>query len=238
MISFDGIIFDFDGVLLESEFEGNRLLAELLTDLGHRHTLEEKLRHYVGLAGKDFLEAIEKRIGEPLPAEFHERRKEQAINALQEGVAAVVGAVDFVSSLPPHLPKALASSSSTRWIRGHLQHLGLADAFGEHVYSGREHVERGKPAPDLYLYAAKQLGVEIDRCVIVEDSEVGVTGACASGGIVIGLAAGRHCMDGHSDVLRGLGVEHVAHSFDELGRLLRLDRTDKGRSEGIRQTSR
>src|SRR4051812_47016230 len=152
MLSFGAIIFDFDGVLLESEFEGNRQLAELLTDFGHRHSVEEALEHYVGLAGADFLATVEARIGAPLPPEFHERRKEQSIRALQEGVRAVVGAVDFVRSLPADLPKAVASSSSTRWIRGHLDHLGLADAFGGHTYSGREHVARGKPAPDLYLH--------------------------------------------------------------------------------------
>ena len=222
MRDFDAIIFDFDGVLLESEFEGNRQLAELLTDLGHRTSVEEALEHFVGLSGPQFIAAIEARIGAPLPPEFHERRKEQSVRALREGVAAVVGAVDFVRSLPPELPKAVASSSSTRWIRGHLDHLGLSDAFGDHVYSGREHVERGKPAPDLYLHAADQLGVPIGRCVILEDSEIGATGALASGARVIGLAAGSHCLDGHARRLEALGVEEIAGNFDEVRRLLRL----------------
>lgn len=227
MANIDAIIFDFDGVLLESEFEGNIQLAQLLTDLGHRHSVEETLKHYVGLAGQDFIDAIEMRIGQPLPPEFHERRRAQSVRALEEGVRAVVGAVDFVRSLPPQLPRAVASSNSTRWIRGHLEHLGLADAFGQHVYSGREHVERGKPAPDVYLHAAHQLGADIGRSVIVEDSEVGVTGALASGAIVIGLAAGRHCLDGHADSLRALGVERVASSFDELGEMVGLAQASK-----------
>jgi HAD superfamily hydrolase (TIGR01509 family) len=219
----DAIIFDFDGVLLESEFEGNLQLAGLLTDLGHRTSVEEALKHYVGLAGPPFIEAIEARIGAPLPPEFHERRREQSIRALREGVRSVVGAVEFVHSLPPELPKAVASSSSTRWLHGHLTHLGLTDAFGEHVYSGREHVERGKPAPDLYLHAADRLGVDIRRAAIIEDSEVGATGALASGATVIGLAAGQHCLDDHEEMLRRLGVELVAHSFDEVRELLGLD---------------
>ena len=223
MREFDAIIFDFDGVLLESEFEGNKLLAQLLTDLGHTTSVEEALKHYVGLSGQQFIDAIESRIGGALPSEFHELRKEQSSRAVREGVRAVVGAVDFVRSLPPDLPKAVASSSSTRWLRGHLQHLGLTEAFGDHVYSGREHVERGKPAPDLYLHAAEQLGVDIRRSAIIEDSEVGATGALASGAMVIGLAAGSHCLDGHADMLRALGVQHVAGSFDEVRSLLRLD---------------
>jgi HAD superfamily hydrolase (TIGR01509 family) len=220
MLNFGAIIFDFDGVLLESEFEGNRMLAELLTDLGHRHTVEDTFKHYAGLSGQQFVDAIEARIGAPLPPEFHERTKERAAEALRNGIGAVVGAVDFVQALPPKLPRAVASSSSTRWIRTHLDHLGLSDAFGDHIYSGREHVEHGKPAPDIYLYAAGQLGVPIADCVILEDSEVGATGALASGARVIGLAAGRHCLDGHADALRALGVNDVAGSFDELKELL------------------
>ena len=222
MSGFQAIIFDFDGVLVESEFEGNRMLAELLTDLGHRTTVEQALSNFVGLSGPQFVAAIEAQIGAPLPAEFHERRKVQTARVLREGVREVVGAVAFVRSLPPDLPRAVASSSTLRWIRPHLEHLGLTDAFGEHVYSGREHVEHSKPAPDLYLYAAQQLGVDIAESVIIEDSEVGATAAVASGARVIGLAAGSHCLDGHPDRLRALGVREIANSFDELRRLLRL----------------
>ncbi|MEO7277374.1 MAG: HAD family phosphatase [Sphingomicrobium sp.] len=223
MSRFAAIIFDFDGVLIESEFDGNRQLAALLTDLGHQTSVEEALKHYVGLSGPQFVAAIETRIGTTLPPQFHARRTEQTVRALREGVAAVAGAVDFVRSLPQGLPRAVASSSTTSWIAGHLAHLGLADAFGSHVYSGREHVARGKPEPDLYLYAADQLGVDIAHTVILEDSEVGVTGALASGATVIGLAAGRHCFDGHGDTLRALGVKHIAHDFDEVRRLIGLD---------------
>lgn len=214
------IIFDFDGVLLESEFDGNRDLASLLTDLGHRHSVEETLKHYVGLSGSQFIDAIEDRIGKRLPPEFHARRKEQSLRALEQGVAAVVGAVEFVRSLPADLPRAVASSSSTRWIRTHLKHLGISEDFGTHVYSGHEHVENGKPAPDIYLFAAERLEVKIEQCVILEDSEVGSVGALASGARVIGLVAGSHCLEGHDERLRALGVEEIAHSFDDVARLL------------------
>ena len=224
---FDAIIFDFDGVLLESEFEANIQLAELLTNLGHHHTAAETIRHYTGLAGDGFIAAIERRIGSTLPPEFHDRMKEKSIRALKEGIDAVVGAVEFVRSLPQSLPKAVASSSSTKWIRGHLDHLGLADAFGGHVYSGREHVARGKPEPDIYIHAAGRLGVGIAKAVVLEDSEVGAKGALASGATVIGLAAGRHCFDGHEAMLRSVGIEHVAHSFDEVADLIGLRQTSK-----------
>jgi HAD superfamily hydrolase (TIGR01509 family) len=226
-VRFDAIIFDFDGVLLESEYELNRLTAELLTELGHPHSFEEAIEHYTGLAGRHVIEVIESRIGRQLPAEFHERMSEASRRALAEGIEPIAGAIDFVRAVPPDLPKAIASSSSTKWVRTHLAHLGLADAFEPHIYSGREHVERGKPAPDLYWYAARQLGTQIARTAVIEDSKVGATGALASGAAVIGLAAGRHCLGGHEDMLRAAGVTQIAHSFDEVARLIGLDQPSR-----------
>lgn len=222
MTGIDAIIFDFDGVLLESEYEANREIAQLLTELGHRHTPAEAIRHYTGLNGRDFIDAVESRIGGPVPTEFSARMKQKSIAALETGIDAVAGAIDFVRGLPPELPRAIASSSSTHWISTHLRHLGLTASFGEHLYSGQEHVKHGKPAPDLYLYAAKQLGADIARSVILEDSVVGAKGAVASGARVIGLAAGKHCYDGHDDMLRAAGVIDIAHSFDDVRRRIGL----------------
>ncbi|NNM77306.1 HAD family phosphatase [Sphingomonas sp. ID1715] len=219
-MKFDGIIFDFDGVLLESEWEGNRHLAGLLTELGFAHSVEDTLTHYVGLSGPAFIGAIEERIGEPLPPEFHSRRAAEDARALAEGMAEVAGAVAFVRSLPPDWPKAVASSSSGHWVRAHLAHLGLTNAFGDKVFSGKEHVARGKPAPDLYWHAAEALGIDIARTAILEDSPVGVRGAVASGATVIGLAAASHCLPGHADRLRALGVHQIAHSFEEVRAML------------------
>ena len=224
---FAAIIFDFDGVLLESEYEANALIATLLSGLGHPTSAEEATRHFTGLSGQQFTDAIELRIGRPLPQEFHEATREASIRALREGIAAVEGAIEFVRALPPALPSAVASSSSSHWIRTHLAHLGLEQAFEPHIYSGREHVAHGKPAPDLYLHAAQELGVDIARAVIIEDSVVGATGALKSGATVIGLAAGLHCFDGHADMLREVGVTTIARSFDDVARMVSLDQVSK-----------
>jgi HAD superfamily hydrolase (TIGR01509 family) len=224
---FDAIIFDFDGVLIESEFEGNLVLAELLTGMGHPTTAREAVRHYTGLSGQDFLDTVESRIGRKLPPEFHDKAREHRRRAFDAGIAAVLGAVDFVRSLPVELPKAIASSSSTRWVRTHLARLDLGAAFEPHIYSGAEHVVRGKPAPDLYLHAARELGVDIRRSVIIEDSKVGATAALASGASVIGLAAGRHCFDGHGDMLREVGISQIADSFHDVRRLVGIDQASR-----------
>lgn len=219
---FEGILFDFDGVLIESEYAGNRHLAELLTAAGHPTTPEDSMAHFMGLSGEDFRDAIRRWIGGPLPANFEAARAAEDARAMAEGVDAVEGAVAFVRSLPRDLPKAVVSSSHTAWIRRHLDHIGLADAFGDHVYSGREHVAKGKPAPDLYWFGAKAIGVPIERCAILEDSPVGATGAVASGGYVIGLCAGTHCGIGHADRLRAIGVDAIAADFAAVTTLVGL----------------
>jgi len=220
-VKFDALIFDFDGVLLESEWAGNKQIADYLTARGHPTSVEESMREFMGLAGRDFLGAIERWIGGNLPDDFHAARAEEDARAIAEGLEEVRGAVAFIRGLPADLPKAICSSSSTHWIESHLSHLGLEGAFGDKIFSGREHVERGKPAPDLYLHAATALGVPIGRIAIIEDSPVGVEGALASGATVIGLVAGRHCLEGHEERLRTLGVTTIARDFEEVWALLR-----------------
>jgi HAD superfamily hydrolase (TIGR01509 family) len=221
-VKFEGLILDFDGVLLESEYAGNKQIADYLSGIGHPTTAEESMANFMGLNGRDFHAAIERWIGRPLPESFHTARAEEDARVLAQGLEAVVGAVRFVEALPAELPKAIASSSSTHWIGTHLEHLGLREHFKGRIFSGHEHVERGKPAPDLYLHAADAIGVPIERLAIVEDSPVGVTAAVASGAYVIGLCAGRHCLPGHAERLQALGVHALAGSFEEVEELLGL----------------
>ena len=216
----DALIFDFDGVLLESEWAHNNHLADYLTGIGHPTSVEEAMNDFMGLSGSDFHAALERRIGRPLPQDFHDAHAALDARALAEGLEEVAGAVAFIRALPPGLRRAICSSSSIEWINSHLAHLGLEGTFGDMIFSGREHVARGKPAPDLYLHAAEALGVPIGRIAIIEDSPVGVEGAVASGAEVIGLVAGRHCLPGHAERLRALGVHHIAHDFDEVADLL------------------
>ena len=220
-MKYEGIIFDFDGVLIESEWAGNAQIADYLTGIGHPTSVEDSMHHFMGLSGEAFIAALERWIGRPLPDGFHDARAEEDARVLAEGIEAVAGAVAFIRSLPADLPRAIASSSSLEWLERHLDHLGLRDAFGDKMFSGAHHVARGKPAPDVYLHAAEAIGVDIARTVIIEDSPVGVRGAVASGATVIGLCAGRHCLPGHAERLRELGVHHIAHDFEEVAELVR-----------------
>ncbi len=219
-VRFGAIIFDFDGVLIESEYIGNRHIADYLTRIGHPTSVEQSMANFMGLAGADFLNAVERWIGRAIPDDFHTERAAEDARVMEQGVGAVAGAVAFVAALPADLPVAIASSSSTRWIRRHLEFIGLAERFGDRIFSGREHVTNGKPAPDIYLHAAGALGIPIGDCAIIEDSPVGATGAVASGAYVIGLVAGSHCPPDHDQVLRAKGVNAIARHFDEVAALL------------------
>jgi beta-phosphoglucomutase-like phosphatase (HAD superfamily) len=219
-VRFEGIIFDFDGVLLESEYAGNKQIAEFLTGIGHPTTPAESMANFMGLAGKDFIAAIERWTGREVSSDFHDARAAEDTRVMAEGIDAVAGAVGFVRGLPVGFPRAIASSSSTAWIARHLEHLGIRELFGDMIFSGREHVSNGKPAPDIYLHAAASLGIEIRRAVILEDSPVGATAAVASGAHVIGFCGGTHCATDHADRLRAVGVHNIAVNFEEVSQLV------------------
>lgn len=214
------ILFDFDGVLVDSEWASNSQIAEFLTEAGYPTRPEDAIERFMGLAGTAFEEAIERWIDGPLPDGFRDARMRAGARYMRDGIAEVAGATRFIHGLDQDLPIAVVSSASTQWIAAHLDHLGIRERFNGHLYSGREHVGRMKPAPDLYLFAAEQLGVDIARTMIIEDSPVGVEGAVASGAQVVGLCAGSHARDGHDARLIAAGAHRCAASFDEIARLL------------------
>jgi HAD superfamily hydrolase (TIGR01509 family) len=122
-------------------------------------------------------------------------------------VTAVAGVEAFLDSVAP-VPKAVASSSPTHWLRGSLERFGLAHHFGGRLFSAAEHVERGKPHPDIYLYAAQALGVRPAEVLVIEDTPTGVKSARSAGMTVVGLCAGLHCRPGHGERLREAGALH------------------------------
>lgn len=208
------MIFDFDGVIVDSEILSNAILAEALTELGHPTTTEQAVDAYIGLHWADTCARIEAKIGENLPVDFEARTSEAFQLRLAE-VTAVEGVEAFLEALPP-MPKAVASSSPTRWLRSSLERFGLADHFGDRLFSAAEHVTRGKPHPDIYLYAAHQLGVEARDILVLEDTAPGVAAARAAGMTVAGLCAGRHCGPSYGERLRAAGAGPVVASYSEV----------------------
>jgi HAD superfamily hydrolase (TIGR01509 family) len=215
------MIFDFDGVIVDSEILSNAILAEALTGLGHPTTAGQAVERYIGLNWRDTVAVIEAEIGRALPADFRDGTRE-AFHLRLDEVTAVEGVAAFLDSLPP-LPKAVASSSPTDWLRTALDRFGLARHFKGRLFSAAEHVERGKPHPDIYLHAARELGVAPRNALVLEDTAPGVTAAKAAGMTVVGLCAGLHCGAGYGDRLRSAGADHIAGSYAEALELVMPD---------------
>lgn len=217
MSSFDAIIFDFDGVIADSEIVSARGLAAGLTAAGLPTSTHESVDRYTGLHREDVLRAIHAHWGDMVPADITARLDDGCADHFGAGVDPVTGVAAFLDQTA-HVPRAIASSSSSVYLHGHLAGFGFAHHFDVHVYSGREHVTRGKPHPDIYLHAAAALGVNPARTLIIEDSPVGARGAVASGGRVIGFGGAAHI----TDSLRArVAAEGVEAQFDDYGALAR-----------------
>ena len=213
------IIFDFDGVIADSDVVSARAFSQALTAVGLPTTPDEAADRYTGLNRADTLEAIAAHWGERTPPDIAQRLNDHMTHAFSLGIEPIMGVIDFIGTVS-HLPLAIGSSSTSAYIRGLLGQFGLEHHFGPHVYSGREHVTRGKPHPDIYLHAASVLGVDPREALIIEDSPVDARAAVAAGAQVVGLCAGGHCRPGHDARLREVGVHHIASSYGDVARLL------------------
>jgi HAD superfamily hydrolase (TIGR01509 family) len=215
------ILYDFDGVVADSETICNVVLAEMLSEAGLPTTLEDALTLYCGRRWVDCLKHAEERLGRSLPAEFGKQREAEALRRLSCDLEAVPGATAFIDAFA-HVPRCIASSSSPSYIDVCLNKLGLADRFGAHVFSAAVHVRRGKPHPDIFLYAAEQFGARPSSCVVIEDSGHGVEAGVAAGMTVIGLCAASHVRAGHDERLRAAGAHHVASNFEAAAGIVRV----------------
>ncbi|MFE7173353.1 HAD family hydrolase [Streptomyces sp. NPDC057616] len=187
---YDLVIFDNDGVLVDSEPISNRLLAAYLTELGHPTSYEESLRDYMGSAMHRVHDLVEERTGRKLPADFDDVFHARVFAAFERDLEPVAGAVELLEKLAADgVPYCVASSGSHERIRVGHRKTGLDRWFDEERVFSSQDVGRGKPEPDLFLYAAARMGVAPERCVVVEDSPLGVQAANAAGMDVYGFTA-------------------------------------------------
>ncbi len=212
------LIFDFDGVVADSELIANEGLAAALTEIGLATTVPEALDRYMGRRWADNVVDIEARLGGPLPDDFATRRRGVARARFEAELQAIAGVHDFLAR-HPGFDRCIASSSGRDWLEFALRRIGLAADFEGRVFSGTE-VMHGKPAPDLFLHAARTMGHAPANTLVIEDSVAGVQAGVAAGMTVVGLVAGSHILDGHADLLRAAGANHIAASYDEIDGLL------------------
>jgi HAD superfamily hydrolase (TIGR01509 family) len=212
-LSFDLVIFDCDGVLVDSEVISCRAHADMLTRHGYPITADQVLDRFLGVSDREARLAVEAETGRPLPADFEALMKQAALDSYADDLSPIPYVAETIAALD--VPKCVASSGTPEKIRHGLTCAGLYDLLAPHIFSATQ-VMRGKPAPDLFLFAAEQMKVPPERCVVIEDSVPGVTGALAAGMTVLGFHGGSHCRRGYADRLREAGA---SVTFDDMRQL-------------------
>jgi HAD superfamily hydrolase (TIGR01509 family) len=211
------VIFDCDGVLVDSEPISCRVMAAALTDEGLPTTTEDVYRDFMGRAWPDSLAIIEERLGRPTRNGFTEDFRAARDAALAEEVTAIGGVRDAIGAIEAEgAERCVASSGAHEKIRLTLGTTGLLELFEDRIFSATE-VERGKPAPDLFLHAAKSMGFEPERCAVVEDTPVGIAAARAAG--MRALAFVDHAP---REALEAAGAHATFDDMRELPRLIAL----------------
>lgn len=217
----EAIIFDCDGVLVDSEVIHIAAELELLTHLGLVYEREAYLTRFVGLSNADFLAELRsdyaRLTSDEFPSNFGAQLEQIVWPRIEAELEAIDGIADLVCAFGGKV--AIGSSSPYHKLVRKLEITGLRSLFAPHIYSA-DHVKAGKPAPDLFLHSAAQLDVDPERCLVVEDSVHGVLAAIAAGMSPIGFVGGGHCDTGLEQRLLASGAEMVVTHHTQILALL------------------
>ena len=213
----DLVIFDCDGVLVDSEAIFARVLGECLTEAGCPATVDEALMLGFGKNRDTLSAAVEARYGLALSDDFFDEMRARTAVVLERELKPIPGVAELLAALPR--ARCVASNGHLQRVRQRLALTGLLGFFDPHVFSAIQ-VAVGKPAPDLFLLAARKLGASPAGCTVVEDSIVGVAAAVAAGMPVVGFCGGSHCPAGHADQLIAAGCVQVFSHMTDLAAYL------------------
>jgi HAD superfamily hydrolase (TIGR01509 family) len=214
---FELVIFDCDGVLVDSEVISCRAHADLLTRYGYPITSDEVLHRFLGVSDREARLTIEEETGRKLPDDFEQQVKQTTLHSYADELRGIAHVAEAVAAIA--IPTCVASSGTPEKIRHGLTCAGLLHLFEPHLFSASQ-VKRGKPAPDLFLFAAERMNASPSRCVVVEDSIPGITGARAAGMTVLGFHGGSHCRPAYAEKLRQAGAAVTFGDMRQLPALL------------------
>jgi HAD superfamily hydrolase (TIGR01509 family) len=216
-LAYDLLIFDCDGVLIDSETIVCRIEVEALAQVGYRIELERFMERFIGKSARDGRRIIEQELGRPLPEGFAAKMTRLVADAFTRDLKAVVGIAGALAAIEGR--RCVASSSPPERLAHTLGLTGLASWFGDRVFSASM-VPRGKPAPDLFLHAAKAMGSAPQNCLVIEDSAPGILAAKAAGMTAFGFIGASHCRPGHDQRLAAAGADLVFKDMQELPALI------------------
>ena len=215
------ILFDCDGVLVDSEILAVDVEMAMLAECGLNYELAEFKLRFMGMSDAAFYAELDAdslaRTGRKLPAGFQANCTARLYDAVEQRLVEVEGTGLFLSTLKH--PKAVASSSTSEKLAIKLRKAGLFDLFAPHIYSA-DHVKNAKPAPDLFLHAAAALGVHSSECVVIEDSVNGIRAARAAGMRAWGFTGGSHIDEQGRERLSAAGAETIVANWREVSDLL------------------
>ena len=210
------VIFDCDGVLVDSEVLAHEVEVAVLGEIGLHYDPHDFIVRFMGRSDKVFYELLEadgrERLGRSIIDEIKGPMSARYKHAIETRLTEVPGALSAIRAL--RLPKAVASSSKEQALGVKLRKVGHWDNFAPHVYSA-EHVIHSKPAPDLFLLAANALGIAPARCLVIEDSVNGVTAGVAAGMRVWGFCGGGHMTLRIAEHLTAAGAERIVENWAE-----------------------
>lgn len=186
------IIFDCDGVLVDTEKIGNGILLAMAKEHGFEMELEDAYRHFNGRNLKDCFAHIEESIDQKLPENFETEYRDKSFEAFKTQVKPMEGVVDFIEKLK--IPYGVASSGPVEKIRLNLEVAGLLDKFEGKIFSSYQ-IGSWKPEPGIFLHAAKEMGFDVKDCIVLEDSKAGVKSGISGGFKVYGFANGFNNQD-------------------------------------------
>jgi len=201
------IIFDCDGVLVDSETIGNEVLIAMAKEFGLQMTLEEAYKNFNGKSLKDCFQQIESSIGQKLPEYFESEYRKKSFKAFTAQLQPIKGVKKFIENLK--IPFCVASSGPVEKIILNLTTVGLIEKFENKIFSCYQ-INSWKPEPDIFLFAARQMGFKVKECIVIEDSRVGVIAARKGGFTVYGLA------NNHNEQELEQEGAIIFHDFEEL----------------------
>ena len=208
MSGFDLILFDCDGVLVDSEIIAAQVESRLLTDAGYPISVEEMGERFAGMTWQNILFTVEKEAGIPLSASLIDKSEKLLDARLERDVKVIEGVKFALSRLTTQ--RCICSNSSSHRLDMMLTKVGLKPYFAPHIYSAKDlGADKVKPKPDIFLHGAAQFGVSPDRCLVIEDSVHGVHAARAAGMRVIGFTGASHTYPSHADKLTDAGAQTV-----------------------------
>ncbi len=207
------LIFDCDGVLVDSEVLVCAAVSEELTRLGYPITPADVVRRFAGRPERDILAEVAGDWGRPVPPAYYAAMKTRVNYAFENDLRAVAGTHEVLAAL--RLPRVVASSSAPAKLEQGLRFVGLHHYFAPDILSVHR-VAHGKPAPDVFIYAAGWMHTPVAACLVLEDSEPGVRAARAAGMRVWGFTGGSHCTPDHGERLMAAGAERVLAHMREL----------------------